>query len=81
MSRPLPPSDQLPYALYTAEKVRALDRAAIASGIPGTELMERAGQAAYGLLRERWPEARQITLLCGAGNNGGTRSTNTSSSR
>ncbi len=71
MSRPLPPSDQLPYALYTAEQVRALDRAAIACGIPGTELMERAGQAAYGLLRERWPEARQITLLCGAGNNGG----------
>ncbi|MBP6735766.1 MAG: NAD(P)H-hydrate dehydratase, partial [Chromatiaceae bacterium] len=34
-------------------------------------LMARAGEAAYQLLRARWPEARRITLLCGAGNNGG----------
>jgi hydroxyethylthiazole kinase-like uncharacterized protein yjeF len=71
MSRPLPPSDSLPYALYTAAQVRALDQAAIASGMPGGALMARAGEAAYRLLRARWPEARRITLLCGAGNNGG----------
>lgn len=71
MSRPLPPSDSLPYALYTAAQVRALDQAAIASGMPGGALMARAGEAAYQLLRARWPEARRITLLCGAGNNGG----------
>ncbi|MFZ1575079.1 MAG: NAD(P)H-hydrate epimerase, partial [Chromatiaceae bacterium] len=71
MSRPPPPSDSLPYALYTAAQVRALDQAAIASGMPGGALMARAGEAAYQLLRARWPEARRITLLCGAGNNGG----------
>ena len=71
MPRPLPPSDSLPYALYTAAQVRALDQAAIASGMPGGALMARAGEAAYRLLRARWPEARRITLLCGAGNNGG----------
>ncbi len=71
MPRPLPPSDSLPYALYTAAQVRALDQAAIASGMPGGALMARAGEAAYQRLRARWPEARRITLLCGAGNNGG----------
>jgi NAD(P)H-hydrate epimerase len=71
MPRPLPASDQLPYALYTAAQVRALDRAVIASHCPGPELMERAGQAAYALLRRRWPEAQRILVLCGPGNNGG----------
>ena len=71
MPRPLPTSDSLPYALYTAAQVRALDQAAIASGMPGGALMARAGEAAYQRLRARWPEARRITLLCGAGNNGG----------
>ena len=71
MPRPLPTSEQLPYALYTAAQVRALDQAAIASHCPGAELMQRAGQAAYGLLRRRWPAARRLTVLCGPGNNGG----------
>ena len=33
--------------------------------------MERAGQATYRLLKERWPNVRQITVVCGIGNNGG----------
>jgi hydroxyethylthiazole kinase-like uncharacterized protein yjeF len=72
MSRPLPQTDRLPHALYLAEQVRALDRCAIEEyGIPGAELMERAGAAAFRLLREHWPGAADITLLCGVGNNGG----------
>ena len=72
MTRPMPETDQLPHALYRAEQVRALDRAAIDDyGIPGAELMARAGAAAYRLLRERWPGARHVTVLCGGGNNGG----------
>lgn len=72
MPRLMPSPDRLPYALYRAEQVRELDRTAIEDhGIPGAELMERAGRAAYGLLRERWPDARDITVLCGIGNNGG----------
>ncbi|HPB76697.1 MAG TPA: NAD(P)H-hydrate epimerase, partial [Chromatiaceae bacterium] len=69
--RPIPHREQLPYALYTAAQVRALDQAAIASHCPGAELMQRAGQAAYDLLRQHWPGARRLTVLCGPGNNGG----------
>lgn len=58
-------------ALYTAAQTRELDRLAIAAGTPGAELMARAGQAAFDTLCERWPEARQIAVLCGGGNNGG----------
>ncbi len=72
MYRVLPEQDRLPHALYRAEQVRALDRCTIEQyGIPGAQLMERAGVAAYRLLRERWPNAGDITVLCGVGNNGG----------
>jgi len=72
MQRLIQDSDCLPHALYRAEQVRELDRTAIEEhGIPGAELMERAGRAAYRLLRQRWPDARVVTVVCGAGNNGG----------
>lgn len=58
--------------LYRGEEVRELDRLAIEdSGIPGNVLMERAGAAAFKCLREHWPEARSLAVLCGTGNNGG----------
>ncbi len=62
----------LPFALYRAAQVRELDRIAIEErGIPGYTLMNRAGAAAFTLLRQRWPDARRITVVCGGGNNGG----------
>ncbi len=62
----------LPQSLWTAEQTRALDRAAIdLHGIPAATLMERAGRAAFGSLRRRWPTARRILVVCGSGNNGG----------
>ncbi len=70
--RTMPATDQLPHALYRAEQVRNLDRAAIeGQGIPGLTLMERAGSAAFQLMGRLWPSADDITLLCGIGNNGG----------
>jgi NAD(P)H-hydrate epimerase len=70
--RAMPKTEQLPHALYRAEQVRALDRAAIEEfGIPGAELMARAGGAAFALLRARWPQAHDVTVLAGTGNNGG----------
>lgn len=58
--------------LYTAEQVRQLDRYAIEQiGIPGLSLMQQAGAAALAALRQRWPQAQAITVLCGAGNNAG----------
>ncbi len=62
----------LPHSLYRAEQVRELDRIAIDElGIPGLSLMQRAGHAAFEALRQRWPRARHIGVLCGTGNNGG----------
>jgi len=59
-------------ALYTAGQVRDLDRRAIHElGIPGYELMTRAGHATLDALRALWPAVRSITVLCGPGNNGG----------
>lgn len=58
--------------LYRAESVRELDRLAIEQhGIDGYELMRRAGRHTFEILRARWPEARMVTICCGAGNNGG----------
>ncbi len=40
-------------------------------GISLSQLMERAGQAAFAYMQSRWPKARQILILAGGGNNGG----------
>ena len=62
---------ELPQALYRARDVRELDRLAIEQGTSGYELMTRAGAALLRVLRGRWPRARRLTVVCGAGNNGG----------
>jgi len=64
--------DHLPEALYRAADTRAADqRAASEHGLAGGVLMERAGSAAFALLRERFPRARRVVVVCGPGNNGG----------
>ncbi len=58
--------------LYGAADCRALDRSAIDDfGIPGFELMQRAGRAAFRVLLDRWPGVRRLTVCCGKGNNAG----------
>jgi ADP-dependent NAD(P)H-hydrate dehydratase / NAD(P)H-hydrate epimerase len=65
-------SMSLPTALYTVAQVRAFDANAIATqGVTGSALMRRAGAAAVRLLRQRWPTASRVVIVCGAGNNGG----------
>lgn len=65
-------TSELPSALYCAAQVRELDRITIEEyGIPGFDLMSRAGEAAFELLRDRWPLARRLCVFCGVGNNGG----------
>jgi NAD(P)H-hydrate epimerase len=64
--------EHLPEALYRAADTRTADRRAAAKfGLGGGVLMERAGAAAFALLRERFPRARRIAVVCGPGNNGG----------
>jgi NAD(P)H-hydrate epimerase len=62
----------LPQSLYRATDVRTLDDVAIHQyEIPGSTLMERAGTAAFNVLKSNWPDAKHITIVCGTGNNGG----------
>jgi NAD(P)H-hydrate epimerase len=58
--------------VYQPEQVRELDRIAIEEiGIPGYELMSRAGHVVFDLARARFPGARRWLVACGAGNNAG----------
>ncbi|KAF1688134.1 bifunctional ADP-dependent NAD(P)H-hydrate dehydratase/NAD(P)H-hydrate epimerase [Pseudoxanthomonas broegbernensis] len=59
-------------ALYAAASARRIDRLATAAlGGDGYVLMQRAGQAAWRALLQRWPQARRLAVACGSGNNGG----------
>jgi NAD(P)H-hydrate epimerase len=61
-----------PTAIYDAAQVRALDAYEIEKRrVPGFTLMTRAAEGALDLLRGRWPQARRVAVVCGAGNNGG----------
>ncbi|MBM4310238.1 MAG: NAD(P)H-hydrate dehydratase [Deltaproteobacteria bacterium] len=60
--------------IVNAEHMRALDRAAIEDcGIPGIDLMERAGRGTADYILSTYPEAAsgKVTIMCGRGNNGG----------
>jgi hydroxyethylthiazole kinase-like uncharacterized protein yjeF len=57
-------------ALLTVAQMAAADRAAIAAGTPGTQLMQNAGMAVVREIARRW-SPRPVTVLCGPGNNGG----------
>ncbi len=63
---------RLPVKLYSAEQVRELDRIAIEEfEILGYTLMHRAAVFSYQKLKEKWPDAESITVICGGGNNAG----------
>lgn len=58
--------------VYLPEQVREMDRIAITDlGIPGYELMSRAGQVVFDLVCQRYGTAGRWLVLCGAGNNAG----------
>lgn len=57
--------------LYTAEQMREADRAAMDAGVASVLLMEAAGRGVADLLAVRWPDATDVLVLCGPGNNGG----------
>src|SRR5690606_9120186 len=62
----------LPLSVHTVAQGRALERHAIqALHIPSYVLMTRAGEAALPALRQQWPRAQRIAVVCGPGNNGG----------
>ena len=62
----------LPDNLYSIDSVVQLEQIAINQfDIPAYELMKRAGEAVFNVLTSRYPLAKKILLLCGAGNNAG----------
>ncbi|MBF0105251.1 MAG: NAD(P)H-hydrate dehydratase [Deltaproteobacteria bacterium] len=64
--------NRLPTMLYTAARVRELDRIAIEDHhIPGSTLMARAAQAAFKLMSTKFADAKKIAVVCGMGNNAG----------
>lgn len=60
-----------PRRFFSAAQARELDRRAIAGGVAGYALMQRAAAAAWRELLRRWPRAQSVAVLCGPGNNGG----------
>lgn len=59
-------------SLYKAAQVKNIDRYAIEQcDVDGYGLMVQAGEAAFSSLLSRWPNVRQLIVLCGGGNNGG----------
>ncbi|MGE4660449.1 MAG: NAD(P)H-hydrate dehydratase [Arenicellales bacterium] len=63
--------NRLQDVLCSVSEVRELEAAQIANGVPAEALMESAGSSAFRLLRQCWPQAEQIAVYCGGGNNGG----------
>ena len=62
----------LPITLYRTAQVRELDRIAIQEqGIPGFELMSRAGYEVFQWFRNKWPDTKSVAVFCGGGNNAG----------
>jgi hydroxyethylthiazole kinase-like uncharacterized protein yjeF len=56
--------------LSNAEMAQA-DRQTIAGGVPGIDLMERAGGAVADLVVARFPAGSRVVVVAGPGNNGG----------
>ena len=63
-------TDGLQTALLSVAQMTEADHAAVAAGIPGSQLMLNAGNAVVREIMRRWPP-RAVTVLCGPGNNGG----------
>ncbi|HJT19636.1 MAG TPA: NAD(P)H-hydrate dehydratase [Nitrospira sp.] len=60
--------------IVTAAQMQTLDRRTIAeAGVPGTVLMERAGEGIVACIERRFgpPKKKSIAIFCGKGNNGG----------
>lgn len=55
-------------AFYQTEQIRSLEQR---SNVSSEMLMERAGTAVFHALRQHWPKAKHVLILCGPGNNGG----------
>ena len=58
------------FILLSVEEMRKAEAAAMAAGVSGAALMERAGAGLADVAMRAWPQ-RPVVVLCGPGNNGG----------
>ncbi|RAU33774.1 bifunctional ADP-dependent NAD(P)H-hydrate dehydratase/NAD(P)H-hydrate epimerase [Enterobacter sp. RIT418] len=64
--------ESIPHSIWHADDLRRAEKEAADSlGITLYELMQRAGEAAFTVAREAYPDAPHWLILCGHGNNGG----------
>ena len=72
LSIPLPLLLSAPVPLYSAAQTQQFDVIATANLLAqGYSLMQQAGVAALQILNANWPDANELLVLCGKGNNGG----------
>ena len=58
--------------LYQVKQIRELENiATLQYSISVVTLMQRAGAVVFRELKKHWPKAKNITVVCGKGNNGG----------
>ena len=58
--------------ILSAAEMQACDRTTTERfGIPSVQLMRNAAQSVVTFVRDQFPQAKRITILCGRGNNGG----------
>ena len=64
--------DALSTAIFSITQVRVLEQALMqAQQLSEYDLMQRVGEQMWQQIVRRWPNAQQITVCCGPGNNGG----------
>lgn len=62
----------IPHSVWPADWLRAAEKEAADSlGLTLFELMQRAGEAAFHIAHDYYPESEHWLVLCGHGNNGG----------
>jgi len=62
----------LPTKLYSAQQAREIDRIAQEqTEVTGFQLMTKAAQASFQVIKEYYPKTKKIVVFCGAGNNAG----------
>ena len=57
--------------VVTVAQMKQIEKDADINGVSYYQMMENAGTAAYHILRQRVPDAKQLAVIAGKGNNGG----------
>lgn len=59
------------HELLTPDQMSKADALTIKGGIPGIELMRRAGEILFAAIEKHFPDAQRVLIVAGTGNNGG----------